>query len=91
MVPTFTDEISYHSVINADERLKEIPKLDFAIAAIADYDNGLTQGFRDGAVWAKEVMIDRACEWLEPRIRAYASNGDTSDLIDDFRKAFETL
>lgn len=49
---TREEEIVYNAVENAGKRLKEIDRLDFAVAAIADYDNGLTQGFQDGAEWA---------------------------------------
>ena len=45
------EKIAIAAVENADKRLKEVDKLDFAIAAIADYDNGLTTGFKDGAEW----------------------------------------
>ncbi len=39
----------YLAVVNADNRLKHLEDLDFAVAAIADFDNGLTIGFMDGA------------------------------------------
>ena len=48
------------AVENAEKRLMEIDTLDFAVSAWADYDNGLTQGFKDGA----EAMLEKACEWL---------------------------
>jgi hypothetical protein len=40
-------DIQTASIENADKRLEE-PR-DFAVNAIADYDNGLTTGFKDGA------------------------------------------
>lgn len=53
----FMFDIDNAAVDNADKRLKEIPDLDFAIAAIADYDNGLTQGFKDGAIWMRDELM----------------------------------
>ena len=49
---TREEEIQIVSVENADKRLTEIANLNFAISAKADYYNGLTQGFKDGANWA---------------------------------------
>lgn len=72
------------AVENAEKRLKEIDKLDFAISAWADYDNGLTQGFKDGA----EAILEKTCEWLLRN----ASDYDcfvSGDLIKDFKKAME--
>lgn len=42
-------DIQTASVENADRRLAE-PR-DFVVNAIADYENGLTTGFKDGAEW----------------------------------------
>lgn len=47
-------DIQTASIENADKRLAE-PR-DFAVNAIADYENGLTTGFKDGAEW----MIQKA-------------------------------
>lgn len=58
-------EIVYNAVENADKRLKEIDRLDFAVAAIADYDNGLTQGFKDGAEWAIKKYCANEYEMVE--------------------------
>lgn len=58
------DKIAIEAVNNADKRLKEIPSLDYAIAAIADYDNGLTTGFNDGASFAIDEMIRRTKSWF---------------------------
>lgn len=79
------------AVENAEKRLKEIDKLDFAVSAWADYDNGLTQGFKDGA----EAMLEKACEWLELHVnddKYYSCIGEETlipYLIDDFKKAME--
>lgn len=81
------------AVENADKRLKEIDKLDFAISAWADYDNGLTQGFKDGA----EAMLEKACQWLRQYASDYAfsilDDADdcsvSEDLIEDFKRAME--
>lgn len=42
-------DIDTAAVENADKRLNE-PR-DFVVNAIADYDNGLTTGFKDGVEW----------------------------------------
>ena len=81
------------AVENAEKRLKEIDKLDFAVSAWADYDNGLTQGFKDGA----EAMLEKACDWLVMNASDYAisTTGDDDDcvvsldMVEDFRKAME--
>lgn len=81
------------AVENAEKRLKEIDKLDFAISAWADYDNGLTQGFKDGA----EAMLEKACQWLNQYASDYAfsilEDADdcsvSEDLIEDFKRAME--
>lgn len=57
-------KIAIAAVENADKRLKEVDKLDFAIAAIADYDNGLTTGFKDGAEWMAKHCSHAA--WFDP-------------------------
>lgn len=53
------------AVENADKRLKEVDQLDFAVAAIADYDNGVTTGFKDGAEWGYDKAVVEVCEWLK--------------------------
>lgn len=51
------NDINLHAVENADKRISEVGTLDYGISAVADYDNGLTQGFKDGAKW----MLDKVC------------------------------
>lgn len=81
------------AVENADKRLKEVDQLDFAVAAIADYDNGLTTGFKDGVEWADKTMINAACEWLLHNAHLYIGEftGDLNEelLLKEFRKAME--
>ena len=72
------------AVENADKRLKEIDKLDFAISAWADYDNGLTQGFKDGA----KAMLEKACDWWSEWFDTH-NPYNMGNCIDDFRKAME--
>ena len=43
------------SIENADRRLAE-PR-DFVVNAIADYENGLTTGFKDGAEWMRRKAL----------------------------------
>lgn len=45
--------------------------------------------FEAGAKWADRTMLDKACEWLEDKLRMYAGYSDTVDLVDSFRKAME--
>ena len=54
-----------------------------------EYKRGLKEGFVKGAKWADSTMLDKACEWLEDKLRMYASYSDTADLVDSFRKAME--
>ena len=37
----------------------------------------------------KQEFIEKACEWLEDKLRMYAGYSDTADLVDSFRKAME--
>jgi hypothetical protein len=39
--------------------------------------------------YRKTRLIDKACEWLEDKLRMYAGYSDTVDLVDSFRKAME--
>lgn len=48
-------DIQTASVENADRRLAE-PR-NFVVNAIADYDNGLTTGFKDGAEWMRKKAL----------------------------------
>lgn len=77
------------AVENAEKRLKEIDKLDFAVSAWADYDNGLTQGFKDGA----EAMLEKACEWLKSNLGNPKEMHPifVNHLIENFRKAMEEV
>ena len=99
---TREEQIQLASVENADKVLAKRDSLDFAINALADFDNGLTMGFTAGANWADETMIDKACEWLRRNYTNYMINDlskyvedvcsfDIFDdlLVDDFRKAME--
>lgn len=64
---------------------------DYCINSIADYDNGIREGFIAGANWQKEQMIDKACEWLNENSWNYIL-GDIfkeDEMIEDFRKAME--
>lgn len=41
----------------ADYELKNLDKLSFAVSAKADYDNGLTRGFKAGAEWQSKQSL----------------------------------
>lgn len=85
-------EMQIASVENADKRLTEIPNLNFAISAKADYYNGLIQGFKDGAKWADKTMLEKACEWLEENYyNVYQGTWQEikKQFINDFKKAME--
>lgn len=93
---TREEQIRISSVDNADRRIKEIPNLYFAINAIADYDNGLTQGFTDGVNWADEnpkdglVSIDKVCEWISDAYLYGVLDFKNCDaIINDFKQAME--
>lgn len=78
------------AVENAEKRLKEIDKLDFAVSAWADYDNGLTQGFKDGA----EAMLEKVCEWINkhctnPMYWSPYGGFYCETLLDELRKSME--
>ena len=46
--------------------------------------------FIEGAKWADETMIDKACEWLKGYLSYEGINEDWSEiLITNFRKAME--
>lgn len=53
------------------------------------------RSFIEGAEWADEhpkeglVDINKACKYLESKIRMYTSFDDTCEFIDNFRKAME--
>lgn len=59
------EEVKIAAVENAERRLAEISKLEYAISAKADYDNGLTTGFVDGAEWGYNKAIAEVCGWLK--------------------------
>lgn len=46
-------------------------------------------GFIAGAKWADKTMLDRACEWFEPRLTALIGREDAEELITAFRQAME--
>lgn len=94
------EQIKMASVENADKVLAERDNLDFAINALADFDNGLTMGFTAGARWADKTMIDKACEWLDDnfmnliwgKTRSVYAGGNfatVDEMIACFRKAME--
>ena len=60
-----------------------------------DYIN-IQEAYKEGAEWADETMIEKACKWLEQHQEDYnmydAWRGDYvnfKSLIIDFRKAME--
>ena len=83
------------AIHNAERRMEEIDKLDFAISAEADYFNGLVQGFEDGARWAllermtveqylylmNNGILNKACEWLRTNAHFFVSefSGDMNE------------
>ena len=90
---TREEAIAYEAVENAEKRLKEVDRLDFAVAAIADYDNGLTQGFKDGAEWMYLKLLNGASEWIrynaEYYINDYTGDIDAEQMVEDFHKAMK--
>ena len=90
---TREEAIAYEAVENADKRLKEVDRLDFAVAAIADYDNGLTQGFKDGAEWMYQKLLNGAIGWLTHNadfyFNDYTNTFYTERMVEDFKKAMK--
>lgn len=56
-------DIQTASIENADKRLAE-PR-DFVVNAIADYDNGLTTGFKDGAEWMLQKAMAASFDYFK--------------------------
>ena len=48
----------------------------------------MRMGFYEGAKWADETMIEKACEWLKNN-RNELSRVDASGFIELFKKAME--
>ena len=46
-------------------------------------------GYCLGAKYADKTMLDRACEWFEPRLTALIGREDAEELITAFRQAME--
>lgn len=45
--------------------------------------------FIKGAKYADKTMLDRACEWFEPRLTALIGREDAEELITAFRQAMK--
>ena len=90
---TREEAIAYEAVENACKRLKEVDRLDFAVAAIADYDNGLTQGFKDGAEWMYQKLLNGSVEWLKSHADFYNNDFtgtlDVDQLVEDYKIAMK--
>lgn len=92
--------ITIAAVEHTDKQLQRVDEFDFAVAAIADYDNGFTDGFKQGAQWAdahpqfsREEFIDKAAEWIRDNVYLYVSDlsGTVSEqqLTEAFTAAME--
>ena len=61
--------------------------------AIQSYHRYDEKSFKEGAKWADETIIEKACWWLRETAHFYVSDftGELDDngLIEDFRKAME--
>lgn len=74
-------------------------KIDLQLAGcFGNYSEGYEEGFIEGAKWADETMIEKACEWLENNVNNYIIIDDylgkvqpkiSSSMFDDFKKAME--
>ena len=78
---TRKEHIAIAAVEHADKKLQRVDEFDFAVAAIADYDNGFTDGFKQGQKWAdanpqfsKEEFIEKAAEWIRDNVYLYVSD-----------------
>ena len=63
---------------------------------IVDVPSAFKEGFKCGAKWQKEPLIDKACEWLENHnnYQRVSNDGhtvrfDITQCVMDFRKAME--
>lgn len=75
------------------KREEEIEQQAFVYyESCSDEDIAKSKGFIEGAKWADETMIDKACEWLDKvNTDNYMDSGifQMSELISDFRKAMK--
>ena len=69
------------------QRAKEIGKF-IANTSPSTY-NAALRGFCRGAKYADKTMLDRACEWFEPRLTALIGREDAEELITAFRQAMK--
>ncbi len=87
--------ITIAAVEHADKQLQKVDEFDFAVAAIADYDNGFTDGFKQGAKWAdahpqssKEEFIEKAAEWIKDNVYLYVSDLSGTVFEQQLKEAF---
>jgi len=62
----------------ADYELKNLDKLSFAVSAKADYDNGLTRGFKAGAEWQSKQSL-----WISVEERLPEDDSDYIVLLSN--------
>lgn len=82
-----TIDITVAAVENAERRLNE-PR-DFVVNAIADYDNGLTTGFKDGVEWLfQQVSKTHSAHGLR-KIPDWILIKDLSRKVQDLERELE--
>ena len=62
----------------ADYELKNLDKLPFVVSAKADYDNGLTKGFKFGAEWQSKQS-----PWISVKERLPEENKEYLVVLDN--------
>lgn len=62
----------------ADYELKNLDKLPFVVSAKADYDNGLTKGFKSGAEWQSKQS-----PWINVKERLPEENKEYLVVLDN--------
>lgn len=62
----------------ADYELKNLDKLSFVVSAKADYDNGLTKGFKSGAEWQSKQS-----PWISVKERLPEENKEYLVVLDN--------
>lgn len=62
----------------ADYELKNLDKLPFVVSAKADYDNGLTKGFKSGAEWQSKQS-----PWISVKERLPEENKEYLVVLDN--------
>lgn len=67
----------------ADYELRNLDKLSFVVNAKADYDNGLTRGFKAGADWQSKQS-----PWISVEEKIGCNTSDDCIVMDKYGEVF---